>query len=100
VSIGEAHRVAHKTSLTGVGLVIPDHAEGLPVLRALSLCTCCRHSSGAASGRPACAFTQPYRPPRDGSQVGLRIVVSEAFSRDILTEDFMQIDSRISAAKP
>jgi hypothetical protein len=30
---------------------IPDHAQGLPVLRALSLCTCCRHYPGAAAGR-------------------------------------------------
>src|SRR5258708_786003 len=28
-----------------------DHALGLPVLRTLSLCTCCRHYPGAASGR-------------------------------------------------
>src|SRR5215467_12750633 len=28
-----------------------DHAMGLPVLRTLSLCTCCRHYPGAASGR-------------------------------------------------
>src|SRR6202043_2269033 len=38
-------------SLAGVRLIIPDHALGLPVLRALSLCTCCRHYPGAASGR-------------------------------------------------
>ena len=31
--------------------IIPDHALGLPVLRALSLCTCCRHYPGAAAGR-------------------------------------------------
>src|SRR5437588_2688062 len=29
----------------------PDHALGLPVLRALSLCTCCRQYPGAAAGR-------------------------------------------------
>src|ERR1700682_3840192 len=29
----------------------PDHAGGLPVLRTLSLCTCCRHYPGAASER-------------------------------------------------
>ena len=29
----------------------PDHALGLPVLRALSLCTCCRQYPGAATGR-------------------------------------------------
>src|SRR5215468_8294495 len=28
-----------------------DHAMGLPVLRTLSLCTCCRHYPGAADGR-------------------------------------------------
>src|ERR1700731_2689006 len=38
-------------SLAGVRLIIPDHASGLPVLRALSLCTCCRHYPGAAAGR-------------------------------------------------
>jgi hypothetical protein len=32
-------------------LVIPDHALGSPVLRSLSLCTCCRHCPGAAAGR-------------------------------------------------
>ena len=32
-------------------MVIPDHAYGLPVLRTLSLCTCCRHYPGAAVGR-------------------------------------------------
>jgi hypothetical protein len=31
-------------------LVIPDHALGAPVLRTLSLCTCCRHYPGAAAG--------------------------------------------------
>jgi hypothetical protein len=34
-----------------VRLIIPDHAMGLPVLRTLSLCTCCRHYPGAAAGR-------------------------------------------------
>jgi hypothetical protein len=28
-------------------LIIPDHALGLPVLHALSLCTCRRHYPGA-----------------------------------------------------
>ncbi len=36
-------------SLTGVRLAIPDHAIGLPVLRALSLCTCCRQYPGTAT---------------------------------------------------
>ena len=42
---------APSLSLTGVRLVIPDHALGSPVLRTLSLCTCCRHYPGAAAGR-------------------------------------------------
>ena len=44
------HPSAPGLSLTGVQLIIPDHALGLPVLRALSLCTCCRHYPGAAAG--------------------------------------------------
>ncbi len=39
---------APSLSLAGVWLVIPDLALGLPVLRALSLCACCRHYPGAA----------------------------------------------------
>src|SRR4029077_17387393 len=45
------HPSAPGLSLTGVRLIIPDHASGLPVLRALSWCTCCRHYPGAADGR-------------------------------------------------
>src|ERR1700720_2055606 len=45
------HPSAPGLSLAGVRLIIPDHASGLPVLRALSLCTCCRHYPGAAAGR-------------------------------------------------
>src|SRR5271170_3311415 len=45
------HPSAPGLSLTGVRLIIPDHAMGLPVLRALSLSTCCRHYPGAAAGR-------------------------------------------------
>src|SRR5215472_4469932 len=45
------HPSAPGLSLTGVRLIIPDHALGLPVLRALSLCTCCRQYPGAAAGR-------------------------------------------------
>ncbi len=37
-------------SVIGVRLVVPDHALGLPVLPALSLCACCRHYPGAATG--------------------------------------------------
>ena len=45
------HPKAPDLSLAGVRLVIPDLAMGLPVLRTLSLCTCCRHYPGAAAGR-------------------------------------------------
>ncbi len=37
-------------SLPGVRLAIPRHDTGLPVLRALPLCTCSRHYPGAATG--------------------------------------------------
>lgn len=37
-------------ALAGVRLIIPDHVVGPPVLRTLSLCTCCRHYPGAAAG--------------------------------------------------
>ena len=45
------HPRAPGLSLAGVRLAIPDHVVGPPVLRTLSLCTCCRHYPGAASGR-------------------------------------------------
>ncbi len=44
------HPAAPGLSLTGRRLVIPHPATGLPVLRALPLGTCCRHSPGAATG--------------------------------------------------
>src|SRR5208282_1466034 len=44
------HPSAPGLSLAGVRLIIPDHASGFPVLRALSLCACCRHYPGAADG--------------------------------------------------
>src|SRR4030095_1577429 len=44
------HPRAPGLSLAGVRSVIPDHAWGLPVLRALSLCTCCRQYPGVATG--------------------------------------------------
>ena len=47
------HPRAPGLSLTGFRLVLADHALGLPVFRTLSLCTCCRHYPGAASGRIA-----------------------------------------------
>jgi hypothetical protein len=45
------HPTPPSLSLAGVWLVIPDHALGLPVLRTLSLCTCCRQYPGAAAER-------------------------------------------------
>ena len=45
------HPTASGLSLTGVRLIILDHAVGLPVLRALSLRTCRRQYPGAAAGR-------------------------------------------------
>ena len=50
------HPRAPGLSLAGVRLVIPDHASGLPVLRALSLCTCCRQYPGVAAGRTLRSF--------------------------------------------
>ena len=75
------HPKAPGLSLTGFQLVIADHASGLPVLRALSLCTCCRQYPGTAAERIA-LLTSPSRIslPRNGSRVGLRIVLFEACS--------------------
>ena len=68
-------------SLAGVRLVIADHASGLPVLRTLSLCTCCRQYPGAAAGSRLRSF-HPNRIslPRNGSRVGLHIVLFGACS--------------------
>jgi hypothetical protein len=74
------HPAAPGLSLSGIQLVIPDHATGLPVLRTLSLCTCRRHYPGAAS---ALFFARPpsrVSLPRKGCRVGLRIVRFEACS--------------------
>src|ERR1022692_3562344 len=79
------HPIAPGLSLAGVRLIIADHALGLPVFRALSLCTCRRHYPGAASGRIA-SLTSSRRIslPQKGCRVGLRIVLFEdcsAFTR-------------------
>jgi hypothetical protein len=50
-SVRLRHPKASDLSLAGVRLVIADHATGLPVLRALSLCTCRRQYPGVAAGR-------------------------------------------------
>src|SRR5215471_8776124 len=68
------HPSAPGLSLTGVRLIIPDHALGLPVLRALSLCTCCRHYPGAAAGRlPRSSHPAVTAFPGRGRRVGLHI---------------------------
>ena len=107
------HPRAPSLSLTGFRLVIADHALGLPVLRALSLCTCCRHYPGAASGRTTLLIS-PSRIslPRKGRRVGLRIVLFEACSaftrvtactlapspsRDALSEGFSHFVTSIAA---
>jgi hypothetical protein len=57
------HPSAPGLSLAGVRLIIPDHASGFPVLRALPLCTCCRHYPGAADGRTRRSkITHPCQP--------------------------------------
>lgn len=44
-------------------MLIPEHVTGLPVLRALSLCTCCRHYPGAADGlQTSLKLAHPYQP--------------------------------------
>jgi hypothetical protein len=79
------HPRAPGLSLAGVQLIIADHALGLPVLRTLSLCTCCRYYPGAAAGRTA-SLIHPSRIslPRYPCRVGLPIVLFEdcsAFTR-------------------
>src|SRR5271156_1251042 len=79
------HPSAPSLSLAGVRLIIPDHASGFPVLRALSLCTCCRHYPGAADGRtPRSKSPIRISLPRFHYRVGLHIVLFEicsAFTR-------------------
>ena len=73
--------MAPDLSLAGVRLIIADRAMGLPVLRTLSLCTCCRHYPGAAAGHTLrSASPSRISLPRKGCRVGLRIVLFEACS--------------------
>src|SRR5580704_12559568 len=75
------HPSAPGLSLAGVRLIIPDHASGLPVLRALSLCTCCRHYPGAAAGCiPRSSHPAVSAFPGRGRRVGLHIDLFEACS--------------------
>src|SRR6478672_12531176 len=105
--------MAPDLSLAGVRLVIADHALGPPVLRTLSLCTCCRHYPGAAAGRTLrSASPSRISLPRKGCRVGLRIVLFEACSaftrvtactlalspiRDTLSEGFSYFVTSITA---
>ena len=75
------HPKAPGLSLAGVRLVIADHAKGLPVLRALPLCACCRHYPGAAIEVTLRSFS-PNRISllRRGRRIGLRNVLFEACS--------------------
>src|SRR5690242_12328741 len=79
------HPSAPGLSLAGLRLIIPDHAVGLPVLRALSLCTCRRPYPGAAGGRtPRSCSPVRVSLPRFHFRVGLHIVLFEdcsAFTR-------------------
>src|SRR5262249_7980653 len=61
------HPMTPGLSLSGIRLVIPDHAIGLPALRTPSLCTCRRHYPDAPSGPILRSLTQTYQP----SPIGL-----------------------------
>src|SRR3989454_9024889 len=75
------HPRAPSLSLTGFRLVIADHALGLPVFRALSLCTCRRHYPCAAPERiTSLISSRRISLPRKGRRVDLRIVLFEACS--------------------
>ena len=74
------HPRAPEPSLTGVRLVFPDHAKGFPVLRALPLCTCCRHYPGTAIRIIFAQSPNRISLPRKGNRVGLCNVLFEACS--------------------
>src|SRR6202048_156024 len=83
------HPSAPGLSLAGVRLIIPDHASGLPVLRALSLCTCCRHYPGAAAGRTP-RSSHPAVSAFPGRVAGSACTSSFSRSHDVL---WVAIDS-------
>src|SRR6266487_1740409 len=106
------HPRAPGLSLAGVRLVIAGHASRFPVLRTLSLCTCCRHYPGAAAGPTPARSPSRISLPRKGCRVGLRIVLFEACSaftrvtactlalsliRDTLTEGFSHFVASMTA---
>src|SRR5712692_694903 len=107
------HPRAPGLSLAGVRLVIPDHALGLPVLPAFSLCTCCRHYPGAATGAlfahlpPSCQPSpkglsgRPAHRPFRGllgvhSRCGLHTRAVTVY-RDTLSEGFSHFVTSIAA---
>src|SRR6202030_3155165 len=77
------HPSAPGLSLAGVRLIIPDHASGLPVLLALSLCTCCRHYPGAAAGRTP-RSSRPAVSAFPGRVAGSACTSSFSRSHDVL----------------
>ena len=65
------------------------------MLRALSLCTCCRHYPGAAGGRNRRSYSPTHVSlPRKGRRVGLHIVLFEACSA------FTRVAARTLALSP
>ena len=75
------HPKAPGLSLTGIQLVIANHAMGLPVLRAFPLCTCCRQYPGAVTGIVICSNSSSHISfPRMENRVSLHIVLFEACS--------------------
>src|ERR1035437_7605952 len=107
------HPRAPGLSLTGFRLVVADHTLGLPVFRALSLCTCCRQYPGEAVGRiTSLISSKRVSLPRYGSRVDLHIVLFEACSaftrvaactlalspiRDTLIEGFSHFVTSVTA---
>ena len=109
------HPIAPSLTVTGLRLVVTtDHAIGLPVLRALSLCACCRHYPGAATVIKLCSSAQPYQPsPKRVVGFGLRIGIFEGLLgvhlryglhtravtvfRDTLSEGFSQFVTSLAA---
>ena len=72
------HPMPPGLSLAGRRLIIPDHGTGLPVLRTLSLWTCCRHYPGAAAGR----CLRSYRPAMSAfPERGVGSACTSSFSR-------------------
>jgi hypothetical protein len=108
------HPRASGLSLAGVRLVIPDHALGPPVLRTLSLCTCCRQYPGTATGRttslnsptscqpsPIWQSGRPVHRPFRGllgvhSRYGLHTRAVTVY-RDTLTEGFSHFVTSMTA---